>query len=164
VPVPNDPDLVDETTGLSNERHFDILYDFAFAAGDRGIPLTLVMIQVDDVGAASGDGRGVDPRVARAGALLGGGTRDMDVVAHLGGGRFICLLMDCNFQGGVVFSDRIRRLADNLKNGWQLSLSLGMASYREGMEEAAELRREAVRSLEKALKEGGDRLVTTRDL
>lgn len=160
---PSDPSLVDEATGLSNERHFRIIYDFAFAGGDRGIPLTVVMIQVDGADPARGGGD-VDEGVVRTGALLGGTTREMDVAAHLGGGRFLCLLVDCNFQGGVVFADRVRTLAQSLRSDLNLALSLGMASYEDGMEEPDELLDAAKRCLAGALADGGDSLVTTRDL
>lgn len=163
---PTDPALVDEATGLSNEWHFEILYDFAFAAGDRGIPITLVLIQIDGVDRSGGSGSDgdVDDRVIRTGAVLAGGTREMDVVAHLGGGRFLCLLMDCNLQGGLVFADRIRSLVETLRGEWDLTLSMGMASYTKGMTESSALLDRTRRCLERAMAESGDRLVTTRDL
>lgn len=153
-------------TGLSNERYFRILYDFAFAAGDRGIPLTLVLLQVDgvDLPTTSDSGDDVGERIVRTGAMLAETTREMDITAHLGQGRFLCLMMDCNLQGGMVFADRIRTLAESLRKEWGFTLSLGMATYEDGMDEPGELLETAERCLEKAREDGGDRLVTIRDL
>ncbi len=162
MPRPTDPALVDPRTGLSNERHFRILYDFAFAAGDRGIPLTVALMTLS--GDDGDDGEGQDAAIQRMGALLAGSSREMDVVAHLGDGRFLALLVDCNLQGALVYGDRVLRLVDALEEEWRASLSLGLATYQEGMEDPDELLEMANRCLEAAASEPGDRIVTPRDL
>lgn len=164
MPRPTDPALVDSRTGLSNERHFRILYEFAFAAGDRGIPLTLALLTVNGGEGSSDAGEDVDPRVQRMGALLSGASREMDVVAHMDDGRFLALLLDCNLQGGLIFADRMRGLVDSLREEWDVTLSLGLAAYQEGMNDPDELLELVGRCLETARADGGDRVVTPRDL
>lgn len=161
---PTDPALEDRDTGLSNEKHFAILYDFAFAACDRGIPLALALLEVDPPGiAAMTDESGRWEVLRELGLTLGESTRDMDVSAHLGDGRFLFMLMDCNLQGGRVFADRIRGRAEDVLGSRGLTVSVGLAAYREEMEEGTELLAAARAALEAASEAGGDRVVIEQE-
>lgn len=165
MPGPTDPRLVDELTGLSNEWHFRILFDFAFAAGDRGVPLTLVLLEIEgfeEYRMRSGSDRAAEALRHFAG-LLGGTTRDMDLTVRLHGARFLSLLRDCNLQGGLVFADRVQQLARSLEEKYGLSVAVGVASYEDSMEEADDLFDAAKRALARSVREGAGAVHTSRD-
>lgn len=162
---PTDPRLVDELTGLSNEWHFRILYDFAFAAGDRGIPLTLVLFEIEgfeDFRRRNGSDL-ADEALRSFGTLLGESTREMDVTVRLHGGRFLSLLRDCNLQGGLVFVDRIELRTSGLEEKYGLTVAVGVASYEEDMKEPDDLLDAAKRALARSMQLGGGTVSTPRD-
>ncbi len=165
MPRPTDPRLLDELTGLSNEWHFQILFDFAFAAGDRGIPLTLVLFEIEGFEEYRREkGSGTAAEVLRAfGELLRGSTRDMDVTVRLHGSRFLSLLRDCNLQGGLIFVDRIQVGTSSLEEKYGLKVAVGMASYEEGMDESEELLDTAKRALARSVEIGAGTVSTSRD-
>src|SRR5688572_19216484 len=83
VPKPPSPSFQDPLTGLSNREHFEVLYDFAFPVADRGIPLTVVYLELDglaDLRARAGESAEREA-VGAFGRRLLGTTRSMDVAA-----------------------------------------------------------------------------------
>lgn len=165
MPTPNDPRLVDELTGLSNEWHFRILFDFAFAAGDRGIPLTLVLTELagfEEYRRTAGSDAAADA-LRRYADLLGGTTRDMDLTVRLHGARFLSLLRDCNLQGGLVFADRVQQIARSIEEEYGLSVAVGVATYEESMEESDQLLAAAKSALARSVGEGTGSVHTARD-
>ena len=166
MPRPTDPRLIDELTGLSNEWHFRILYDFAFAAGDRGIPLTLVLFEIEGFEAYRRlRGSELAGKALRDfGGLLGRMTREMDVTVRLHGARFLSLLRDCNLQGGLVFVDRIQQGTGALEDEHGLSVAVGVAAYEEGMEKPSDLLDAAKGALARSVELGGGTVSTSRDL
>lgn len=166
MPRPTDPRLIDELTGLSNEWHFRILYDFAFAAGDRGIPLTLVLFEIDGFeDFRRRQGSDVAAEALRSfGTLLGDSTRGMDVTVRLHGARFLSLLRDCNLQGGLVFVDRIELRSTTLEEKYGLTVAVGVAAYEEDMEAPDDLLDRAKRALARSVEIGGGTVSTSRDL
>lgn len=165
MPKPTDPRLADELTGLSNEWHFDILFDFAFVAGDRGIPLTLVLFEVEgfeDYRTAHGSDAAEEPLRYFAG-LLAGTSREMDVVARLDQARFVSLLRDCNLQGGLILADRVQRLVRSLEDEHGLTVAVGIAAYEDAMKESGELMAAAEAALARSLRDGEGAVHTSRD-
>lgn len=162
MPRPNDPDLLDTLTGLSNERHFEIAYDFAFAVAERGIPLSVVMLELHDFegfrdGHSEYEAEGV---LRRFGEILGGTTRRMDVVARIGDSRCACLLLDCNLQGGMVFADRVQAMCEPMDEEWGLFPSAGLAAYASSMKgDPNALRLGAEEALREALDQGAGTVV-----
>jgi diguanylate cyclase (GGDEF)-like protein len=165
VPRPNDPRLIDELTGLSNEWHFRILFDFAFAGGDRGIPVTVVLLEIEGFEAyrqRKGSDAAADALRHFAG-LLAGTTREMDLTVRLHGARFLTLLRDCNLQGGLVFADRIQRQVESLEEDHGLSVAVGMAAFEDGMEKPDDLLDAAKAALARSVSEGAGTVHTSRD-
>ncbi|MDX1568003.1 MAG: diguanylate cyclase [Longimicrobiales bacterium] len=166
MPRPTDPRLIDELTGLSNEWHFQILFDFAFAGGDRGIPLTIVLFEIEafeDYRREQGSDAAAE--VLRAfGRILGDSTREMDVTVRLHGARFLSLLRDCNLQGGLVFVDRIQVRTSLLEEEHGLKVAMGVAAYEDGMKESDELLDAAKRALARSLEMGAGTVSTSRDV
>lgn len=165
MPRPNDPRLIDELTGLSNEWHFRILFDFAFAAGDRGIPLTLVLFEIEgfeEFRRREGSDVASDALQHFAG-LLGTTSRDMDVTVRLHGARFLSLLRDCNLQGGLVFVDRVQVHTASLQEKYGLTVAMGVAAYQEGMTQSDELMEAAKKALARSVETGPGTVSTPRD-
>jgi len=166
VPRPTDPRLIDELTGLSNEWHFRILYDFAFAAGDRGIPLTLALFEIEGFETyRRREGSAEAAAVMRDSAhLLARTSREMDLTVRLHGARFLSLLRDCNLQGGLIFADRAQENFRDLEERYGLKVAMGMASYEESMENPEELFDAAKEALARAVSEGVGAVHTSRDV
>lgn len=165
LPRPNDPRLIDELTGLSNEWHFRILFDFAFAGGDRGIPLTLVLFEIEgfeDYRRTNGSDLAADALRHFAG-LLGGTTRDMDLTVRLHGARFLSLLRDCNLQGALVFADRVQDITESLEEEYGLTVAMGMAAYDDAMESSEDLMDAAKKALARSVREERGAVHTSRD-
>lgn len=165
MPKPTDPRLIDELTGLSNEWHFRILFDFAFAGGDRGIPVTLVLFEIErfeDYRRREGSDVAADA-LRHFAALLGRTTREMDLTVRLHGARFLTLLRDCNLQGGLVFADRVQQFVGSLEEEHGLTVAMGMAAYEDSMETSEELMEAAKNALARSVREGKGTLHTSRD-
>jgi len=165
VPRPIDPALEDALTGLSNERHFEILYEFAFRVAERGIPLCLATFEIDAFDRFTRERGPVEAEkvVEEFGAVLRNGTRRMDVTARLVGSRCASLLLDCNLQGGMVFADRILGLAEGVTEAWGLVVNAGLAAYEPEMEgRPRALRDGAEAALREAATQGGGTVAVHR--
>jgi diguanylate cyclase (GGDEF)-like protein len=166
VPKPPSPSYQDPLTGLSNREHFEVLYDFAFPVADRGIPLTLVFIELDGL-AALRDSEGQEAErdaVTAFGHVLLSTTRSMDLAAHLEGGRFVLMLLDCNLHGGLVCADRIRGEAADFSESSRLTVSAGVACHDKEMKRKEDLLAVAEETLRVAVSQGGDRVAVPADL
>jgi GGDEF domain-containing protein len=121
------PVLTDSLTGLANRLHFELVFSYLFRGADRGVPLTLVLVST---GVTDTNGlHALGDRFQRT-------TRGSDLVAHLGEGRFIMLLLGCNISGGRVAADRIESALQGLTGR---PVSIGLAAYTEKMKESAQL-------------------------
>ena len=142
------PALTDPETGLANQLHFGLVYGYLFGAGDRGVALTVMLLQVDalDTGEAGA-------RLLRSlGATLQTATRSSDLVAHLGAGRFVVLLMGSNLQGGLLAGDRLQSAVQEVAPG---PISVGLAAYSPDMKKESELLEAAEGALKRAREAGG---------
>jgi GGDEF domain-containing protein len=137
------PAVTDATTGLANRLHFELVYSYIFAAGNRGIAFTVMLISVADVSEAGASV--VGERIERT-------TRDSDLVAHLGDGRYVVLLLGTNLQGARVAADRIEMV---LSEGDDGPVSVGLAVYSPDMREASELLEAVDKALVAAEAAGG---------
>ncbi len=158
--------LTDPRTGLSSQWHFDVIFDFVFELGDRGVPMTLVVFEIDGLSAHAAEG-GADAREAAVGGfgrLLAEGSRKMDLTARHGDERLVCLLVACNVQGGMVFADRIRAEAEEFSASTGLTLSAGVAAYTGEMKGRDDLETAAMKSLAAAQLAGGDRVGIPQDV
>ncbi len=136
------PVLTDSHTGLANRLHFELVFSYLFHGADRGVPLTLMLVSTsvtDDVG------------LRALGEKFQGSTRSSDLVAHLGEGRFILMLLGSNIAGGLVAADRVE---SGLRGLTAKPVSIGLASYSENMKESSELL-EAVADAARAAEEAG---------
>lgn len=87
-------------------------------------------------------------------------TREPDIPARYGGEEFIVLLPDCDLQGAVDAAERIRtRLAKEVFDGRQVTVSIGAAEYPTHGDSAKELIGAADVALYEAKAGGRDRVM-----
>ena len=123
----------DPLTGLYNRAHFEsALRQRIEYANRRTDTLAVAMIDIDgfkEVNDTQGHGLG-DLALRQVGRLLAGQARDTDVVARYGGDEFAWLMPGTSVEAALAVADRIRRLAQGLREemGLPISLSLGIAA------------------------------------
>jgi len=140
------PALTDVRTGLANRLHFDLVYDYMFEAGDRGLPFTVMLV-------SAGAEEGTSEDVIRAmGEAVEKTTRNSDLVSHVGNGRYVVLLLGTNLQGGRIAADRVELALNGLAPG---AVSFGLAAFSESYESSQELLRAADTALLTAEAGGG---------
>ncbi len=156
-------ELRDPATGLSSERHFEILLDFLFPIAHRGMHLTLVLFGIDE-GSWAEEQLDRKQRITELGSAIRQVTRSSDLAARYGEDLFICLLPLCNVQGGLIFADRIRDAIFDYTSKTGTTVSAAVASYR-GDEEGT--KEDMLRALKGALvhawAQGGDRVEVPKD-
>ena len=137
------PALEDPTTGLANRLHFELVY--IFAAGDRSIAFTVMLVSC---GSNSLD----DESVKAVGTAVERTTRTSDLVSHIGGGRFVVILLGTNLQGARIAADRIELALESVSSA---RASFGLAAYAPHMKKSIELLEAAERALLAAEASGG---------
>lgn len=140
------PALTDARTGLANSLHFDLVYNYLFEAGDRGLPFTVMLVSA---GADDSSPSGV---IRDIGQAIHATTRTSDLVSHMGAGRFVVLLLGTNLQGGRIAADRIETALGDSAPG---SVCFGLAAYSDEMKDAQALLRSADTALLAAEASGG---------
>lgn len=142
----NHPALRDEVTGLANRLQFDLVYDYLYLAGQRGLSFTVMIASSgldDDAGAEAvlDVARAFDKR-----------TRSADLVSHLGGGRFVALLVGTNLQGARIVADRIEAAWEAVAPG---PASFGVVAFNPSVSGPKALLASAMAALGQAEANGG---------
>lgn len=132
-------------TQPSEPRQFAIILEFAAGIADRGIPLSLVLVEPDVPTEA------VD--LSRFAAHVATRIRRSDRFTRLSETRFAALLVDCNRQGAMIFADRLQSIPESDELGF--TLSCGIASWSEPMKGHGDLVSAAERALDVAKAAGG---------
>lgn len=140
------PALVDAQTGLANRLHFDLVYDYLFEAGDRGMPFTVMLVSAGAEGGLSSD------VIRQVGEAVQKTTRNSDLVSHVGGGRYVVLLLGTNLQGGRIAADRVEMVIEGAVPG---PISFGLAAFSEDYESSQDLLQAADTALLTAEAAGG---------
>src|SRR5262245_12091932 len=140
------PALTDPQTGLANLLHFELVYSYLFAAGDRGLSFTVMLLSV------GGPDRIPKDRLKSVGQKVRATTRDADLVAHVGSGRYVVLLLGTNLQGARIAADRLEMVLGELS---EHRAAFGLVAYSRLMKESTELLEAADRALLAAEESGG---------
>jgi GGDEF domain-containing protein len=137
------PALTDSDTGLANLLHFELVFSYMFQAADRGAPLTVMLVSTPVT----------DPHLLRSlGETVGRTTRSADLVAHLGSGRFLVILLGTDLEGAQVAAARVRAALQEVAAG---PVAIGIADYREYMKEPPDLLEAVDSAIRKAEEAGG---------
>jgi len=140
------PALTDPETGLANGLHFDLVYSYLFAGGDRGLAFTVMLLSV-------GGGDGIPKEELRTvGQAIRGTTRDSDLVSYAGQSRYVVLLLGTNVQGARIAADRIEMALSEAIEG---AVAFGLAAYDRSMKNSSELLEAADKALLAAEAAGG---------
>lgn len=154
------PALTDSETELGNRLHFETVFQVVFAAGHRGIPVALILLELE--GLEEWERRTplavVSQELREFGSLLGGSVRQVDLVARLETQRFALLLLDCNLAGGRVVADRMDAQLAGFRQRTGLGISLGVAVFSREMGRPDELLEAAERALARARARGRNQI------
>jgi len=125
----------DNLTGLLNRAGFFERAQVAANAASRyGYAIAIAYIDLDgfkNINDTLGHLQG-DEALRTVGGILGGSSRDSDVVARIGGDEFVVLLPDTTLAGAHAYFDKLHlELRREIKvNGWStLDLSIGAVVY-----------------------------------
>ncbi len=150
--------LTDSLTGMPNRRHSVVFLEAAFAAAQRGIPLTVVLFDLDRFKQYN-DTRGHlsgDEALKKVAQALTHSTRRMNLTARWGGEEFLSMLSDTPLEGGRIFAERIlSEIHQEFPDG-SVTASAGVARYAPGMESPARLLAAADQAMYAAKAAGGD--------
>jgi len=139
------PALTDAQTGLANRLHFELVYNYLFEAGDRGLPFTVMLV-------SAGAESATPDQIRKIGQAIERTSRRSDLVSHTGGGRFVVLLLGTNLQGGRIAADRIEAA---LEGRTPAAVCFGLAAWTKSFEDSQELLRAADTALLAAEAAGG---------
>lgn len=149
--------FTDLLTGLPNRRHASIFLRDEFAAAQRGRTVAVVMFDLDDFkGYNDTHGHSAGDEALRAFAsVLRANTRRMNLAARYGGEEFLAILAGSNPRGAEIFANRVRAALEAESIGAPpLTVSAGVALYRDGVEDPEELLRDADAALYEAKRAG----------
>jgi diguanylate cyclase (GGDEF)-like protein len=139
------PALKDPETGLANRLHFELVYNYLCAAGYRGMAFTVMLVSCGP-NALDEDG------VKTVGTAVERTTRASDLVSHIGGGRFVVILLGTNLQGARIAADRVELALESVRSA---TVSFGLAAYGPHMKKSIELLEAAESALLAAEASGG---------
>ena len=154
--------LTDVLTDLPNRRHALIVLEGAFAAAERGVPLSVALFDLDHFkGFNDRYGHEVGDEVLKTFAgVLGAATRRMNLSARFGGEEFISVLTDADREAARAFAERVRRGLGAIDLPWgPVTVSCGVATYEKGMGAPDFLVAAADQALYAAKEGGRDRTV-----
>jgi len=140
------PALTDQVTGLANRLHFELVYSYLFEGADRGVPLTVMLVEIPE--------QQEEAELAATGEVIQRVTRTSDLVAHLQHGRFAVLLLGTNVSGGRIAADRLEE-ALQTKLGPEAKIAIALTGYRPDMKEPHELLQVVDTALRRARGRGG---------
>jgi len=150
--------LTDSLTGIPNRRHSVVFVDAAFAAAQRGVPLTVVLFDLDGFKVFN-DTRGHlagDEALRKVAHILMTSTRRMNLTARWGGEEFLSVLSETPLEGGVIFAERVLAGIHEAFPDGSVTLSAGVAAYDRGMDSPARLLNAADQAMYAAKRDGGD--------
>jgi len=150
--------LTDQLTGISNRRHAVVFVEAAFAAAQRGIPLSVVLFDVDNFKTYNDTHGhfGGDEALKKLSQVLMASTRRMNLTARWGGEEFLSLLSDTPIEGGLIFAERVLSEIHLAFPDGSITLSAGLARYVPGMDSPARLLAAADQAMYAAKAAGGD--------
>ncbi len=159
----------DELTGLYNRRALAQALDQELARARRfGNPLSLMLVDVDHFkGINDGHGHAMgDEVLRRLAAALGRRARSIDVLGRWGGEEFIVVMPQTTLDGALVLAEAARRCVAALQIPGldrRLTISCGVASLDDSLDDAAALTAAADQALYEAKRSGRNRVMAARD-
>jgi diguanylate cyclase (GGDEF)-like protein len=154
--------LFDPLTSLPNRRYLDLMFHKDFAAARRGVPLAVVLFDLDnfkEFNDRHGHSAG-DELLRKFAQVLARNTREMNLSARIGGEEFMSLAAASQVQGALVFVDRVRQGLKQIEGTPEaVTVSVGVAAYEPGMTSPSELFDAADEALYRAKQSGRDQVM-----
>ena len=155
--------LTDPGTGLPNRRHGMLHMRRAFAAAQRGAPLSVVMFDIDrfkEINDRFGHRTG-DTVLEVFGTILERHTRTMNLTVRYGGEEFLAILDGAAAEGAAIMAERVLASLREHPFPWgHVTASAGVAQYERGMASPEVLVAAADQALYRAKATGRDRVET----
>jgi len=157
---------MDELTGLLNLRAFNLILDKEIAKAARSSHrFAVLMLDVDglkDINDRCGHSAG-SRLLQTIAAAIHGGVRTADVLARYGGDEFVILLANTSTAEARIAAGRIRAAVHNASIEHQgerirTSVSIGIASYPEGVSHAEDVLDKADEALYNSKHSGRNRV------
>jgi len=159
--------LRDGLTGIYNRRFLESKLEEEFNRHKRyGGVYSIIIFDIDQFknvndsfGHLCGDFI-IKSMTARVSSLI----RNVDYVARYGGEEFCCVLPETGIQSAAKVAERFREAVYQLENNFddniiKVTISLGVAEFREGIASSNQLIKKADEALYRAKKEGRNRIV-----
>ena len=158
----------DELIGINNRRYFQQMLNMEWKRAVRfKRQLSLVMVDVDHFKKYNdtfGHLQG-DQALKQIGNLLRRNLREVDTVARFGGEEFVLLLPDTDKRGAIAASEKVRLLVeghsflnDEHKDTRSITISAGISTYPDDVEEVDDLIDHADIALYRAKENGRNRV------
>lgn len=125
------PVLMDPVTDLPSRLHFDVVYRVVFAAGTRGFPITVLIMEAPSLDR--------DEDFREFAQRLSAVTRRMDLLARFDETRIVALLLGCNVHGGRVAAERMVLSLEPWLLEQEAEMKVGVAALLPHMEAEGEL-------------------------
>lgn len=159
-PAQSGSSTIDPLTGVATAGAGDQVLGLEFAAAQRGRPLTVVLLRIEQLPRyRTRHGRVVANQLLRVtGRVLRRHRRGMHLVARRAGedGVFLCILSESGLEGATVFATRVRReLLRPPGLPAHAGISVGIASFDMSMRSPQDLLRQASIALGRAAASGG---------
>jgi diguanylate cyclase (GGDEF)-like protein len=162
--------ITDGLTGLYVQRYYkERVRDEVFRALEHGLPLSVMMIDVDDFKSYNDRfGHLVGDRVLKSvSAVLRETVRVVDLVARYGGEEFSVLLLKTPVHGAQVVAERIRQRVEELvipvgAENTRVTVSMGVAGLEPALRDPEAFVDAADRALYQAKREGKNRVRSAR--
>lgn len=157
----------DFLTGLYNTRQFDLAFNTSvLAAREKGEKLSCLMIDIDFFKNVNDTyGHAVGDIVLRELAIILKNTcRVFDITARVGGEEFCILLINCSEERAIEIGkricDEVKRYKFDIGNNRhiRITVSVGVATYPDVIEDSDMLLKQADDSLYKAKQTGRDKV------
>lgn len=158
----------DELTGINNRRYLQQMLQMEWKRAVRfGRQLSLIMLDVDyfkQYNDTFGHLQG-DQVLKQIGQLLKRNLREVDTVARFGGEEFVLLLPDTDKRGALAVAEKVRVIteghhfvADNYNATRPVTISAGISTYPDDVEEMDDLIDRADIALYRAKENGRNRI------
>ncbi|MCD4814316.1 diguanylate cyclase [bacterium] len=161
--------ITDALTGVYNHRFFQIRFTDEYAHSKRyGNDFSLIILDIDHFkhyndtyGHVAGD-----LALKEIAALTGSSVRENDVVARYGGEEFAIILPMTNMEGALIVAERIRNsilecrfLGDLKVPQVSITVSMGISSYSEKLENREMMFKNADKALYTAKEKGRNQTI-----
>lgn len=161
----------DFLTGLNNVRQFDVMFNHVInnvKISEKRVSLLYIDIDFfkkvnDTYGHKEGD-----VVLKRLGEILTKMCRNIDIVSRNGGEEFSVILIDCAAEMAVEIAERIRKNVENNpiqlsdKTKVNITVSVGIASYPDPINDLEVLREKADEALYEAKRKGRNKVVLSQ--